>query len=128
MEAKARMNKREQKKFEKLLLAERERLDGSIRTIEESSRSESGREGVGDFSSYAESGTDNFERETALNIASGESEWLNEVSDALKRLHDGTYGVCENCQEPIPKKRLEVFPSARHCVACQEKFERNGLN
>ena len=122
------MNKREQKRFEKLLLAERERLDGSIRTIEESSRSESGREGVGDFASYAESGTDNFERETALNIASGESEWLNEVSDALRRLHDGTYGTCEECQEPIPKQRLEVFPSARHCVGCQEKFERKGLN
>ena len=98
------MNKREQKRFEKLLLAERERLDGSIRTIEESSRSESGREGV------------------------GESEWLNEVSDALRRLHDGTYGTCEECQEPIPKQRLEVFPSARHCVGCQEKFERKGLN
>ncbi len=118
------MNKRELKKFEKLLLDERRRLDGSIRTIEESSRHEKSRESGGDFASYAESGTDNFAQETALNIASGESEWLNEVSDALKRVHDGSYGVCEGCQEEIPKERLEVFPSARHCVACQEELEK----
>lgn len=121
------MNKREMKKFENLLVAERERLSGSIRSIEDASRHESGRDHTGDFSSYAESGTDNFNLETALNIASGESDWLNEVNDALTRLHDGTYGVCENCEKEIPRKRLEVFPSARHCVACKEAIEK-GIN
>ena len=93
------MNKRELKKFEKLLQAERRRLDGSIRNIEESSRHEKTRESGGDFASYAESGTDNFAQETALNIAGGESEWLNEVSDALMRVQSGAYGGCEGCEE-----------------------------
>lgn len=118
------MNKRDAKKFEKLLMEERNRLVGSIRNIEEDSRHAAGRDSSGDLSSYAESGTDNFDLETSLNIASGESEWLNEVSDALIRLEKGTYGICEGCEKPIPKKRLEVFPSARYCVGCKEELEK----
>lgn len=118
------MNSRDLKKFEKLLLAEQARLSGSIRTIEEASRNDTGRESAVDLQGYAEVGTDNFERQTALNIASGESNWLNEVSDALLRIKNGAYGVCENCNVDIPKKRLEVFPSARFCIACQEEFEK----
>lgn len=118
------MNKRELKKFEKLLLAERDHLSGSIRTIEAASREESGRDNSGDFTSYAESGTDNFELETALNIASGESDWLVSVNDALQRIQDGSYGVCASCEKVIPKKRLEVFPSAKFCVGCQGELEK----
>ena len=118
------MNKRDLKKFEKLLEDERSRLSGSIRNIEEESRSDRSQEPGMDLQGYAEAGTDNFERETALNIASGESHWLNEVEDALKRLNLGTYGICENCSDPIPNRRLEVFPSARYCVVCQSKFEK----
>jgi len=118
------MTKKDMKKFEKLLIAERDRLVGSIRTIEDASRHESGRDHSGDLSSYAEAGTDSFELETALNIASGESEWLKDVTDALLRIHEGTYGVCENCDTDIPRKRLEVFPSAKYCVTCKEQFEK----
>lgn len=118
------MNKKDAKKFEKLLIAERDRLSGSIRNIEDASRYESGRDNSGDLSSYAESGTDNFELETALNIASGESHWLNEVTEALVRIEKGGYGTCEGCEKEIPRKRLEVFPSARFCVVCQGEIEK----
>jgi DnaK suppressor protein len=118
------MNKKDAKKFEKLLIAERDRLSGSIRNIEDASRYESGRDNSGDLSSYAESGTDNFELETALNIASGESNWLNEVTEALLRIEKGGYGTCEGCEKEIPRKRLEVFPSARFCVVCQSEIEK----
>ena len=120
------MNKKEAKKFEKLLLNELERLSSGIRKIEESALHESVRETTGDLYSYAETGTDNFERETALNIATNESERLRDVTDALKRIDSGTYGVCEGCEEPILRKRLEVFPSARYCVKCQSKLEKEG--
>lgn len=120
------MNKREAKKFEKQLLAELERLSEGIRKIEESALRESVRETTGDLYSYAETGTDNFERETALNIATGESKRLRDVADALKRIEQGTFGVCEGCEEPIPKKRLEVFPAARYCVTCKSKLEKEG--
>ncbi|MBX3180122.1 MAG: TraR/DksA C4-type zinc finger protein [Candidatus Hydrogenedentes bacterium] len=121
------MNKRDLKKFEKMLLAERDRLTGSIKSIEDASRYESGRDNSGDLSSYAESGTDNFELETALNIASGESHWLNEVSEALDRIKSGAFGICEGCEKEIPRKRLEAFPSAKFCVPCKEEIEKQGI-
>lgn len=120
------MNKRDARKFEKLLLAERERLAEGLKRIEESSLGTSGHDRISDSASFAEVGTDSFERETALNIASGESEWLSEVDDALKRIEEGTFGTCEGCDRQIPKKRLEVFPSARYCIECQSRLEQYG--
>ncbi len=120
------MNKREAKKFEKLLLAEQEQLRKGIQRIEESTLEDSGQDNATDFTAFAEVGTDNYERETALNIASGETDRLRDIEDALTRIKEGTYGVCEGCGKDIPKKRLEVYPSARYCVECQSKLERDG--
>ncbi|MCX5769553.1 MAG: TraR/DksA C4-type zinc finger protein [Candidatus Hydrogenedentes bacterium] len=120
------MNKKDSKKFEKMLMGELDRLSEGIRKIEESALHESVRETTGDLYSYAETGTDNFERETALNIATGESQRLREVADALQRIENGTYGVCEGCEEVIPRKRLEVFPAARYCIKCKSKLEKEG--
>ena len=77
------MNKRELKKFERLLFAEREHLSQGIRRIEEDTLEGSERETTGDLSSFAETGTDNNERETALRVASGESDWLRDVSEEI---------------------------------------------
>jgi DnaK suppressor protein len=44
---------------------------------------------------------------------------LFEIEDALVRLDDGTYGVCEDCRTPIPSGRLETIPYARRCLNCQ---------
>lgn len=120
------MNKKESKKFEKLLLTERDRLSTGLRQIEEDTLYETTTGNAGDLTSYAEVGTENFERETALNIASGESQRLREVSEALQRIQSGSYGICEGCEKEIPRKRLEVFPAARFCVECQAKLERDG--
>ena len=120
------MNKREAKKFEKLLLAEQDRLREGIRRIEESTLEDAGQDNATDFTAFAEVGTDNYERETALNIASGETDRLRDIEDALTRIKEGSYGVCEGCEKDIPKKRLEVYPSARYCVECQSKLERDG--
>lgn len=120
------MNKREAKKFQKLLIAERERLTKGIRQIEEDALSQSAGDKSADFSSYAEVGTDNFERETALRLAGSEAEMVQEIDDALQRIEDGKYGVCEGTGEDIPKARLEVYPWARYCVAYQEQLERDG--
>jgi DnaK suppressor protein len=43
---------------------------------------------------------------------------------ALERILDGSYGVCENCGNPIGKNRLLVFPRATLCVPCKSKQER----
>ena len=48
---------------------------------------------------------------------------LAEVEAALARMADGTYGECSDCGMPIPAARLEAYPTARRCVACQEAAE-----
>ena len=64
----------------------------------------------------------------ALDIAqvSRDVRELAEVEAALARIADGTYGTCIDCGAEIPAARLAVNPSARRCIACQEKFEKGG--
>ena len=45
---------------------------------------------------------------------------LREISDALHRIDQDTYGICMECEEPISTKRLDAVPWARFCVTCQE--------
>ena len=47
---------------------------------------------------------------------------LREISDALRRLDNGSYGVCPECENPISAKRLDAVPWARYCVTCQERI------
>ncbi|MGI6460980.1 MAG: TraR/DksA family transcriptional regulator [Candidatus Hydrogenedentales bacterium] len=120
------MNKRDMKKFQKLLLEERERLARGVRQLEEDTLYQPATDNVSDISSYAEVGTDSFERETALSIAGVTSKQLGEVADALRRIDEGSYGKCLGCEVEIARKRLEVFPAARYCIECQAKLERDG--
>jgi DnaK suppressor protein len=120
------MNKRDMKKFQKLLLEERERLARGVRQLEEDTLYQPATDNVSDISSYAEVGTDSFERETALSIAGVTSKQLGEVANALRRIDDGSYGKCQGCEVEIARKRLEVFPAARYCIECQARFERDG--
>jgi DnaK suppressor protein len=46
-----------------------------------------------------------------------------QLDEALRRLDEGTYGICEDCQAPIAAGRLRALPFARRCVECQEQFE-----
>ena len=47
---------------------------------------------------------------------------LREIADALRRIDQGNYGVCLECEEPISAKRLDAVPWARYCVTCQESI------
>ncbi len=49
---------------------------------------------------------------------------LESVHNALKRVQDGTYGVCASCEKPIPPGRLEVMPETPFCVECQARIVR----
>jgi len=72
----------------------------------------------------AELGTETFERElelTTLTIVEGE---LEDIDDALRKLDEGTYGICEECGKPIDEARLEAVPWARYCVVDQAKLEK----
>ncbi|MFG1676162.1 TraR/DksA family transcriptional regulator [Micromonospora sp. NPDC049282] len=48
---------------------------------------------------------------------------LEQITGALLRIAEGSYGRCEKCDSPIPAERLEVLPHARFCVPCQQKHK-----
>lgn len=118
------MNKREREKFKKLLLKERNHLTQGIKTLEADTLQSGERDTTGDLTSFAEAGTDANDRDTALRLASGEAEMLRQVDEALVRIEDGSYGICVDCEKPIPVKRLEVYPSAQRCVQCKSAYEK----
>ncbi len=63
-------------------------------------------------------------REVAIRNLDRESKLLKEVQGALKRIDEGTFGVCLRCEEDIPVKRLRALPWAAYCVPCQEAIDR----
>lgn len=63
-------------------------------------------------------------REVAIRNLDRESKLLKEVRAALKRIDDGSFGICLRCEEEIPNKRLKAVPWAAYCVPCQESIER----
>ncbi|MFJ6936097.1 TraR/DksA family transcriptional regulator [Streptomyces sp. NPDC101132] len=79
-------------------------------------------DGAGD--DQADTGTKNITREHELALASNAREMLEQTERALERLDAGTYGVCENCGNPIGKARMQAFPRATLCVECKQKQER----
>lgn len=48
---------------------------------------------------------------------------LRDVNNALKRLHEGTYGFCKHCSKPIDERRLLVRPESGSCVECKERLQ-----
>lgn len=72
----------------------------------------------------ADTGTDNYEIDNILGLMDSERKILVEIDIALSRIENGTYGICENNGEPIPKARLDAIPWARYCVTCAGLIEK----
>lgn len=79
-------------------------------------------DGAGD--DEADTGTKNITREHELALAANAREMLEQTERALQKLDAGTYGLCENCGNPIGKARMQAFPRATLCVECKQKQER----
>ncbi|WP_327307178.1 TraR/DksA C4-type zinc finger protein [Streptomyces sp. NBC_01298] len=79
-------------------------------------------DGAGD--DQADTGTKNITRESELALAANANSMLEQTERALERLESGTYGLCENCGQPIGKARMQAFPRATLCVDCKQKQER----
>ena len=123
------MNRRDREKYYKLLLKGRDSLTGQVRRIE-ASLNKSRKDSAGDLSGYshhiADAGTDTSSEEVETNIVSSQTDTLREIDDALARLDEGRYGLCELCNELIDPKRLTAIPHARLCIKCQAQSERDG--
>lgn len=61
-----------------------------------------------------------YDRETVPALIASTRQALADTTQALRRVAEGRYGVCERCQGEIPVERLEIRPHARFCVPCQQ--------
>jgi len=122
------MNKKELKQFKDLLEQARRKIIGDLDHIERDTLNKSQRDASGDLSGYgfhmADVATDNYDRELNLDLASTEQKLLNEITTALKKIDDGSYGKCESCDEKISVQRLNAMPYARLCIKCKEEEEK----
>ncbi|QEM69587.1 TraR/DksA family transcriptional regulator [Geobacter sp. FeAm09] len=64
------------------------------------------------------------DRELGLLLGDREREKLHSIDEALLRIDEGEYGICEECEEEIPLGRLKAMPFARHCVKCKSDLEK----
>ena len=71
----------------------------------------------------ADIGTETFTREVDLSVLGSVEAELADVEHALKRIDNGSYGICEACSKPISDDRLEALPAARFCLADQHLAE-----
>lgn len=69
--------------------------------------------------------TNEISRELDARITMRQYRQIKEIHDALERLKQGDYGMCEECGDPIPEQRLRLFPAARFCVRCQEEVDQH---
>lgn len=72
----------------------------------------------------ADAGNDAYDRDLALALLSQERDALYEIDEALKRIDEGAYGICEMSGKRIPRARLEAIPFARFTVECQAQIEQ----
>ena len=122
------MDKKELNFFKELLLKKRTALMKGIEHIANDALKTSQRDAAGDLSAYsihmADMATDNYDREFSLGLADNEQKVLNRITQALEKIENKSFGLCELCNKKISKVRLRAVPYAELCVPCQEKQEK----
>ncbi|MGH2730820.1 MAG: TraR/DksA C4-type zinc finger protein [Actinomycetota bacterium] len=122
-------------KFDKKALASiREQLTDEVRVLEQQVKEleEDSFEGtqsdmtgeVGLDEDFADAGTATFERERDLSIRNNIRDLIDQITRAIGRIDEGTYGTCERCGRPIDAARLKALPHALLCMECKRREER----
>jgi DnaK suppressor protein len=93
-----------------VLTAERERVTNELEAM--------GVDRASYDEGFADSGQVTAERGEMDALVGSLRDTLSDIDEALTKLDQGTYGVCENCSRPIGEPRLEAMPAARQCISC----------
>lgn len=125
---KSTLTARELMSFRELLIEKLNEIIGDVNHIESGALKTSRQDSAGDLSSMpihmADIGSDNYEQEFALGLMDSERKIVREIYEALKRIEQGTYGICEGTGESIPKVRLKGIPWTRYCLKFAEMLEK----
>lgn len=115
------MNKKELAHFGKLLREEKARILNNAEKVvnEEIALSPD------DLADEVDLASSELNQSMALRLRDRERLLLQKIEKALARVENGTFGICESCEEPIEVKRLEARPVATLCINCKEAEERD---
>jgi DnaK suppressor protein len=111
------------KRFKQLLLAKQKEILEVVISMEDGALRQANTDLSNTPFHMADLGSDNFEQDNTLSLTASERRLLTEIEDALLRIEEGGYGICEGNGERIPKARLEAIPWARYCVKCATLIE-----
>jgi len=117
--AESKLTKKEVDELRIRLQQERTELQAQLSTIEEDAFSSTQSDLAGDVGlddESADAGTATFEREKDLSIEQNVRDLLHKIDGALKRMAEGTYGVCDRCGRPIEKTRIKALPYVDLCI------------
>jgi RNA polymerase-binding protein DksA len=116
------------KHFRELLLEKRREILTNVTEFQDEALKRSRLDATGDLSCMpihmADIGTDNYEQEFALGLMDSERKLLREIDEALGRIENKTYGICQGTGKPIGKARLEAMPWSKHCVEYARMLEQ----
>ena len=111
---KSKLTAKELAGFRALLVEKLKEIMGDVQHIESGALKTSRQDSAGDLSSMpihmADIGSDNYEQEFSLGLMDSERKIVREIHEAIIRIQEGTYGICEGTGEPIPKIRLKGIP------------------
>jgi DnaK suppressor protein len=114
-------------RFRDALLEERSRISAALDNLHEETAGtlydDAGEETAYD-NHLGDTATETYDRELDYTLEENSEHLLGEIDAALKRIDEGTYGICTNCGEQIPAERLEARPWATLCIDCQRDRER----
>lgn len=108
--------------FKRKLLEMRRDLLGQVEKNKVYSK-EMGEDGIPDSGDVAAS---SYSKEVLMGLGENERTKLRLVEEALAKIEEGSFGVCERCEGLIPVKRLDLLPFTRYCVQCQSELEKEG--
>ena len=114
--------------FEELrrrLNEERERVNKGLEQLRASAPPVGEAKEGSPYGKKEEGASEALELETRLALEKRSTEILSEVEHALKKLEQGTYGVCDVCGQSIDMERLEIRPQASLCLACKTRQAKN---
>lgn len=110
--------------YYKDLMNLRTSLKGALGERSQDTLGASARESSGELSlNSSDAGSDTFNRDVALSMVASEQEALEEIEDAIDRIFDGTFGICQETKKPIKKARLKVVPFTRFSLEGQTMHE-----
>jgi DnaK suppressor protein len=120
MQTAGALKKRELKRFREILEEKKEEiLRNAKRTLNEDMTLD-----ADDMPDEMDLASSEYLQSFTFRLRGREKTFLKKIDHALAKIDDGTFGICEECEEPISPKRLEARPETTLCIRCKEDQER----